>query len=81
MGRKQPQILGVDEPDAGDVEFHRTLRPQGPPTRPVQRASVDLRIDRPELGRGAYTVIREGDVVPASRADRARPLNGSQAGK
>ncbi len=62
--------------DAGDFEFRRVLRPQSPPSRPVEHAAVDLRIDRPDLGPGAYTVVRKGDVIPAALANSRRaPLD------
>lgn len=71
----------VDDDDvAGDAQFRRVLRPQGPPSRKLERADVDLRIERPDLGRGTYTVIRKGEAIPAKLADYPRaPLDAAQA--
>lgn len=44
-----------------------------PPTRPdIETASEDLLIERSDLGPGAHTLVKAGEPIPRSLADRPR---------
>jgi hypothetical protein len=63
------RVLGGDAEDAAEAEY---IVPDRPPKPKPERATEDVLIERPDLGRGAHTLVRKGDPIPVNLTDRPR---------
>ena len=72
------RVVGISSDDEGIVYESPAAVELSEP----ERATEDLLIERTDLGRGAHTLVRGGDLIPVELAEMPRvPGSGAQAEK